>query len=100
MLRCFDGSYYVGHTDDIERRIAEHKLRKYSDYTSRRCPIEVVFCQEMPSRKEAFALERKVKGWRRAKKEALIAGDWHLLTKLSNEKSNSKIKIHPSTSSG
>jgi len=49
----------------------------------------------MSSRKEAFALERKLKGWRRAKKEALIAGDWRLLIKLANEKAKSK--IHPST---
>jgi putative endonuclease len=86
MLRCSDGSYYVGHTDNIEKRIAEHKFRKYCDYTSRRCPIEVVFCQQMPSREEAFALERKLKGWKRAKKEALIAGNWPLIKKLANEK--------------
>ena len=73
MLRCSDGSYYVGHTDDIERRVAEHQLGKYSDYTSRRRPVEMVFCQQLSSRDEAFALERKLKGWTRAKKEALDA---------------------------
>ena len=72
ILKCSDGSYYVGHTDNLEIRISEHNLKKYSGYTSSRLPVELMFHQEFYSRDEAFNAERKIKGWRRSKKEALI----------------------------
>ena len=83
LLRCADGSYYCGHTDNLEFRIAQHKRGKGSDYTARRQPVEWVWSQEFPARHEALSAERQIKGWSRAKKEALIAGDWNLLQALS-----------------
>ncbi|MDP5278580.1 GIY-YIG nuclease family protein [Sphingomonas sp. DG1-23] len=75
MLRCSDGRYYTGHTDNLERRIGEHQSGA-CDYTSRRLPVELVWNEGFPSRIEALEAERIVAGWSRAKKEALIAGDW------------------------
>ena len=74
ILRCADGKYYTGHTDDLERRIAEHMHCGYCDFTSRRLPVEVVWTADFPTREEALSAEMRVKKWSRAKKEALAAG--------------------------
>ncbi len=76
LLRCSDGSLYVGHTDELEQRVAKHQLGEIEGYTQSRRPVVMVWCQETASRLEALSSERQIKGWARAKKEALIAGDW------------------------
>ena len=76
MLRCADESYYVGHTDELERRIAQHQAGEIDGYTRKHGPVEFVWSQETATREEALAAERRIKGWARAKKEALIRGDW------------------------
>ncbi|WP_295647344.1 GIY-YIG nuclease family protein [uncultured Methylibium sp.] len=76
MLRCGDGSYYLGHTDDLERRVAQHQAGDIPGYTHERRPVVLVWIQETATREEALAAERRIKGWGRAKKEALIRGDW------------------------
>jgi LAO/AO transport system kinase len=76
LLRCSDGSFYVGHTDELELRVAQHQTGDVEGYTQTRRPVVMVWCQETASRLEALSAERQIKGWGRAKKEALIAGDW------------------------
>ena len=76
LLRCADASYYVGHTDELELRVAKHQLGEVEGYTQSRRPVELVWTQETATRLEALSAERQIKGWARAKKEALIAGDW------------------------
>ena|SRR3989304_3341374 len=76
ILKCGDGSFYVGHTDNLERRLTEHKSGQYFGYTSIRLPVEVVLVRSFPTRDEAFTFERGIKNWSRKKKEALIQGDW------------------------
>lgn len=49
IIKCYDNSYYTGHTDNIEQRISEH-FNKKSTYTASRFPIEVVFVQQFNSR--------------------------------------------------
>jgi len=80
ILRCADGSYYTGQTDDLDRRIAEHQGGGFCDYTARRKPCELVWSQEFSTRLEALEAERRIKPWSRRKKEALIAGDWAALS--------------------
>lgn len=86
MLRCADGSYYTGHTDDMERRLSEHDLGQPACYTGTRRPVRLVFCEDVPSREEALAMERRIKGWRREKKEALISRDWERISRLARSK--------------
>ena len=86
MLRCADSSYYVGHTDDLEQRLAHHTAGSYCSYTLRRRPVELVYSCEFASRDDAFERERQLKGWCRAKKEALIKGDWALLKALAKRR--------------
>ncbi|MDE2436560.1 MAG: GIY-YIG nuclease family protein [Sphingomonadales bacterium] len=76
LLRCADGKYYTGHTDDLDRRIAEHHVGGYCRFTSQRRPVEFVWAADFLTRIEAIEAEVRVGGWSRAKKEALIAGDW------------------------
>jgi putative endonuclease len=76
MLRCADGRYYTGHTDDLGRRIGEHQIGGYCDFTTRRRPVELVWSQDFGTRDEALSAELTIKKWSRAKKEALIRGDW------------------------
>jgi predicted GIY-YIG superfamily endonuclease len=83
LLRCNDGSYYAGHTDDLEHRIAQHVSGALGGYTAKRRPIVLVWSDSFQTRDDAFAVERKIKGWSRAKKEALIAGDWELISRLA-----------------
>ena len=99
ILRCSDSSYYTGHTDNITARISAHRLKLCDNYTAKRLPVEVVFVQQFASRDLAFIAERRIKGWSRKKKEALINGNWEELVRLSNEKKRT-IQLHPSTSSG
>lgn len=86
MLRCADGSYYIGHTDDIEQRMTHHRTGKFEGYTSARLPVELVWMVTVKSRNEAFVLERQIKGWSRKKKEALITDDWQKICELSKNR--------------
>jgi len=95
MLRCSDGSYYTGHTDNLEHRLAQHRAGVASDWTRRRLPVELVWQQSFATREEAKAAEFQIKPWSRAKKEALIAGDWDLLSYFARPP-----KERPSTSLG
>ncbi len=94
LLRCADGSYYVGHTDDLDVRLAQHNGGTCGGYTAKRRPVALVWSEQFTTRDDAFAAERRIKGWSRAKKEALIVGDWGRLQKLARNRQD------PSTSSG
>jgi predicted GIY-YIG superfamily endonuclease len=97
MLRCSDKSYYVGLTrEGLDARIADHKSARYPGYTHSRRPIELVWSADFIWLKDAIACERRIKGWRRAKKEALIRGDYEALRSLAKTSKNP----HPSTGSG
>ncbi|MEO6198854.1 MAG: GIY-YIG nuclease family protein, partial [Sphingomicrobium sp.] len=80
ILRCRDDSYYTGHTDNLERRVGEHQSGEIRGYTHRRLPVTLAWSQEFVTREEALAAELQVKDWSRAKKDALIRGDWNDLT--------------------
>lgn len=94
MLHCNAGVFYTGHTDNLSRRIADHKAGRFEGFSKRYLPVELVWSQEFVSRDEAKAAERRIKGWSRAKKMALIRGDWAAISRLANRKGS------PSTSSG
>ena len=83
MFRCADGTYYTGHTDDLERRVGQHHSGAYKGYTFERRPLELVWTEEFQTREEALATELRIKPWSRAKKEALIARDWERLKRFS-----------------
>ena len=84
MLLCGDGSYYVGHTDELALKLAQHQAGTCDDYTTTRQPVALVWSVPFADRDAAFAAERRLKGWSRAKREALIAGDEGLKAQLMN----------------
>jgi predicted GIY-YIG superfamily endonuclease len=86
MLQCVDQSYYVGHTNDLEKRILEHQTGDLDGYTATRRPVRVAFTQELPSREEALAAELQIKGWSRKKKQALIRRDWSDISRLARRR--------------
>lgn len=87
MLRCADRSFYVGHTEDLEYRLAQHHAGTFRTcYTYERRPLQLVHSQVFETRIDALEAERQIKGWRRAKKEALIAGDWTEIGRLARGK--------------
>ena len=84
MLRCVDGSYYVGSTrQEIEARVWEHNNLPIDSYTARRRPVMLVFAESYDRITDAIARERQIKGWSRRKKEALVALDYESLPALS-----------------
>jgi predicted GIY-YIG superfamily endonuclease len=85
MPKCADGSIYAGHTDNLEARLAAHQTGTFRGYTYRRRPVRLIFFQEAASRDEAFAMERRIKGWSRRKKLALARGDWDEIQRLARE---------------
>jgi tRNA/rRNA methyltransferase len=100
ILRCSDGMYYTGHTDDLERRIAQHQSGQIRGYTYTRRPIELVWSEVFPSRAEALTAELQIKNWSRAKKEALIAGQWGRLSLASAPPSERKDRASAPLGSG
>jgi putative endonuclease len=80
---CSDHSYYVGSTTDLAQRIDQHQQGTLSGYTARRRPVVLKWYGETNDIRYAIAAERQIKGWSRAKKEALIRGDWKALHELS-----------------
>jgi putative endonuclease len=87
MLRCADESYYVGSTrKTLDERVGEHNSGVYTGYTFARRPVALVWSQDFPNAVDAIACERQVKGWSRAKKEALIRGDWNLVSFLARRR--------------
>jgi putative endonuclease len=83
LLKCADDSYYAGSTWDLERRFAQHAAGEGAAYTRRRLPVTLVFAQEFDRIDEAYAREKQIQGWSRAKREALIAQNYESLPKLS-----------------
>jgi putative endonuclease len=87
ILKCSDGSYYTGITNNIERRLIEHQSGENPTcYTFKRRPWELVFNEVFNDVNQAIAFEKQVKGWRREKKEAIINGKWDLLPELAKAK--------------
>jgi putative endonuclease len=84
MLRCADGHFYVGTTRKaLEERVAEHNAGTFNGYTAMRRPVTLVFSERFPNITDAVAAERKIKGWSRAKKQALVDGDWSRVSMLA-----------------
>ena len=92
ILKCNDGSYYTGKTQNLQLRITQHQNGTFKGYTSKRLPIKLVYSQGFPTYTEAIQAERQIKGWSRTKKEALIRGDFELLHDLAECRNASHFK--------
>ncbi len=98
ILKCADGRYYIGSArGSLEKRINEHNAGIYGGFTKSRRPVALAWSQSFVNITDAIAAERQLKGWSRAKKEALMQGDFALLQRLSKNRTEHP---HPSTGSG
>jgi len=86
ILECGDGTLYVGSTRDLEFRLAEHQSGVNCKYTSKRQPVRLLYAEEFHRIDDAFAREKQVQNWSRAKRLALIAGDMERLKELSRSR--------------
>ena len=88
MLRCVDNSFYVGSAtgDDLSPRIDQHNAGTYPGYTFTRRPVVLVWSEYFDRITDGIAAERQIKGWSRAKKEALIRSDWAAVSQLSRRR--------------
>ena len=95
ILKCSDNSYYTGVTNDINRRLSEHKEGiNNKSYTYKRRPLYLVFCESFININEAIDFEKQVKGWSRKKKEALIERNWKKLKELAECKNLTSHKYY------
>jgi putative endonuclease len=85
ILRCRDASYYVGSTRNLEIRLAQHQAGEGAEYTKHRLPVELAFAAQFDRIEDAFMLEKRVQGWSRAKREALIDGRFDDLPNLAKK---------------
>jgi putative endonuclease len=83
ILKCCDGSFYVGSTTDLAVRVSVHQSGKGPTHTAARLPVSLVFSEPHDTLESAVQRERQIKRWTRAKKEALIAGNLARLHDLS-----------------
>jgi putative endonuclease len=100
MLLCADGSFYTGITSNLELRLGQHEFGVDPNcYTYERRPVRLVYASDFLNVDNAIAWEKHVKGWSRAKKRALIAGDWermHTLARCSNATGGRPSRRRPS----
>jgi putative endonuclease len=83
ILEYCDGSFYTGSTQNIETRLAQHENGKGATFTASRLPVKLVYHEEYERIDEAFSREKQIQGWTRAKKLALIQGEFDQLSALS-----------------
>lgn len=87
ILECADHSFYVGSTWDLEKRLAQHNSGiGGAAYTSRRRPVRLVYCEQSDRIEDAYAREKQIQNWGRAKRVALIEGRYDDLPGLSRPK--------------
>ncbi|MCP3419682.1 MULTISPECIES: GIY-YIG nuclease family protein [Bradyrhizobium] len=88
MLRCADESFYVGSAtgDDLAPRIEQHDTGAFPGYTHNRRPVVLVWSEYFERITDGTAAERQIKGWSRAKKEALIRLDWATISRLAHRR--------------
>ena len=86
VLQCSDGTYYTGSTTELDARITKHEIGFYDGYTAARRPVTLKWSAEFPDINEAVVVECQIKGWSRAKKEALMDGDFQLLHELAQRR--------------
>jgi putative endonuclease len=86
MLRCADGSYYVGSTRDLGLRVYQHQIGEGATYTRMRRPVELVWHEEHEHVGAAFAREKQIQNWSRRKRRALIRQDYAALPTLAKKR--------------
>lgn len=75
MLKCSDGTYYTGWTNDLQKRLETHNSGCGAKYTKPRLPVTLVYYEEFSTKEEAMRREYAIKQLSRKKKELLISSN-------------------------
>jgi predicted GIY-YIG superfamily endonuclease len=86
ILQCSDGSYYIGHTNNLQERIKRHNTGQAAKWTVCRLPVRLVYQETYQTEQQAIKRERQIKKWSRQKKKSLVAGDFKMLKTLSKSR--------------
>jgi predicted GIY-YIG superfamily endonuclease len=86
VLLCSDGSLYVGSTEDLQLRLRIHNAGRGAAFAAQRRPVTLAYSEQHRSRAAARRREAQLKGWTKAKKEALVAGDRSALHELARRR--------------
>jgi predicted GIY-YIG superfamily endonuclease len=86
IIRCADGSYYIGSTQDLEKRLRAHEEGRAATYTARRRPLKLAYSEKHGTMDAARGRELQIKGWIRKKKEALISGNMEDLKSMGKKR--------------
>jgi putative endonuclease len=95
ILKCSDGSYYTGSTQNLEKRLSEHQQGLGANHTRKRLPVKLIYCEFFEHVEDAFRREKQIQGWSRRKKEALINSDEQALIDFSKSYSNTASAAQP-----
>ncbi|MFN8354427.1 MAG: GIY-YIG nuclease family protein [Spirosomataceae bacterium] len=98
ILECADGSYYMGSTVDLERRIQEHQNGEGANHTKKNLPIRLIYFEEFDRIDSAFYREKQIQGWSRKKKEALVNQDLQKLHEFAECKNKTHHQNYVSSS--
>lgn len=93
ILLCADNTYYIGVTNNLDRRISEHNSGEVEGFTSSRLPVHLLKSFGFNDIRLAIAFEKQIKNWSRKKKEALINEEWKTLSKLAKRRTPNKTRI-------
>ena len=92
ILKCGNGSYYVGHTHDLNQRVDRHGKKQGARHTAQNSVTDLLYQETFTTEANAVRRELQIKRWSHAKKEALIAGDVEELRRLSKSR---ECSVHP-----
>ena len=92
ILECADGTYYVGSTRNLEGRLWQHQHGEGAAYTKRRLPVKLVYSEDYDCVRDAYVREKQVQGWSRAKREALMRGDYAEIRRLGQQSRGTRAK--------
>lgn len=95
ILRSSDDTYYTGSTKHLQKRLIQHQNGEGANYTKKRLPVELVYCEAFPRVAQAFKREKQVQSWSRKKKEALMEGDENALEYWAMNKRDRESQENP-----
>ncbi|HEY3376051.1 MAG TPA: GIY-YIG nuclease family protein [Armatimonadota bacterium] len=86
IVRCNDGTYYVGSAHHVAERLSRHNAGRAATYTAMRRPVTLIYAEEHPDQLTAIRREKQLKGWSHQKRDALVHGDMATLRQLSKSR--------------
>lgn len=85
ILKCKDGTYYTGWTNNLEKRLKDHNEGRGAKYTKARLPVSLIYYEEFQTKEDAMRREYAIKHMTRSEKEELIKAHSERLTCADNE---------------